>query len=120
MYAGPWLLRPQADLTPAIIGQDGCSKLHALSHIDIADQGDVRGCLSAGSHVLRNMLPYGAVRVFDSITGIASYLLLIFVGRFVLGIVMAVLGVLGLGARPRLIPVERSRAPASRRPARPG
>jgi Zn-dependent protease len=41
-----------------------------------------------GSHVLRNILPYGAVRVFDSITGVASYLLLIFVGRFVLGIVM--------------------------------
>ena len=41
-----------------------------------------------GSHVLRNVLPYGAVRVFDSITGPLSYLLLIFVGRFVLGIVM--------------------------------
>jgi Zn-dependent protease len=41
-----------------------------------------------GSHVLRNVLPYGALRVFDSITGPLSYLLLIFVGRFVLGIVM--------------------------------
>jgi Zn-dependent protease len=41
-----------------------------------------------GSHVLRNVLPYGAVRVFDSITGPLSYLLLIFVGRAVLGIVM--------------------------------
>jgi Zn-dependent protease len=41
-----------------------------------------------GSHVLRNVLPYGAVRVFDSITGPLSYILLIFVGRFVLGIVM--------------------------------
>jgi Zn-dependent protease len=41
-----------------------------------------------GSHVLRNVLPYGAVRVFDSISGPLSYLLLIFVGRFVLGIVM--------------------------------
>jgi Zn-dependent protease len=41
-----------------------------------------------GSHVLRNILPYGAVRVFDSISGPLSYILLIFVGRFVLGIVM--------------------------------
>ena len=41
-----------------------------------------------GSHVLRNVLPYGAMRVFDSITGPLSYLLLFVVGRFVLGIVM--------------------------------
>jgi Zn-dependent protease len=41
-----------------------------------------------GSHILRNVLPYGAVRVFDSISGPLSYILLIFVGRFVLGIVM--------------------------------
>jgi len=41
-----------------------------------------------GSHILRNILPYGAVRVFDSITGPLSYLLLFVVGRFVLGIVM--------------------------------
>jgi Zn-dependent protease len=41
-----------------------------------------------GSHVLRNVLPYGAVRIFDSISGPLSYILLIFVGRFVLGIVM--------------------------------
>jgi len=41
-----------------------------------------------GSHVIRNILPYGAVRVFDSISGPLSYILLIFVGRFVLGIVM--------------------------------
>jgi Zn-dependent protease len=41
-----------------------------------------------GSHVLRNVLPYGSVRVFDSITGPLSYILLIVVGRFVLGIVM--------------------------------
>jgi Zn-dependent protease len=41
-----------------------------------------------GSHVLRNVLPYGAVRVFDSITGPLSYLLLIFVGVAVLRIVM--------------------------------
>ena len=41
-----------------------------------------------GSHVLRNVLPYGAVRVFDSISGPLGYILLIFVGRFVLGLVM--------------------------------
>ena len=41
-----------------------------------------------GSHVLRNVLPYGAVRVFDSISGPLSYILLIVVGRVVLGIVM--------------------------------
>jgi Zn-dependent protease len=41
-----------------------------------------------GSHILRNILPYSALRVFDSISGPLSYLLLIFVGRFVLGIVM--------------------------------
>jgi Zn-dependent protease len=40
-----------------------------------------------GSHILRNVLPYGAVRVFDSITGPLSYILLIFVG----GAVMRVL-----------------------------
>ena len=37
-----------------------------------------------GSHVLRNILPYGAVRVFDSITGLLSYVLLIFVGGAVM------------------------------------
>ncbi len=40
-----------------------------------------------GSHILRNVLPYGAVRVFDSITGLLSYVLLIVVG----GAVMRVL-----------------------------
>lgn len=42
-----------------------------------------------GSHVLRHMLPYNAVQVFDRISGVTSYLLMIFVGRFVL---MALLG----------------------------
>lgn len=41
-----------------------------------------------GSHVLRNILPYGAVRVFDSITGPLSYILLLVVGVAVLRIVM--------------------------------
>jgi len=41
-----------------------------------------------GSHLLRNVLPYGAVQVFDRITGIASYLLMIIVGRFVLGLLL--------------------------------
>ena len=47
-----------------------------------------------GSHVLRQFLPYSAVQVFDRITGIASYILLILVARFVLGAVMT--PVLGL------------------------
>ena len=42
-----------------------------------------------GSHVLRQYLPYSAVRVYDRITGIASYNLLILVARLVLGAVMA-------------------------------
>jgi len=47
-----------------------------------------------GSHVLRQFLPYNAVQIFDRITGIASYILLILVARFVLGAVMTpVLGV---------------------------
>jgi Zn-dependent protease len=33
-----------------------------------------------GSHMLRHMLPYGAVKAFDSISGIFGYLLLVFVG----------------------------------------
>jgi Zn-dependent protease len=41
-----------------------------------------------GSHVLRNVLPYGAVRVFDSITGPLSYILLLVVGVAILRVVM--------------------------------
>jgi Zn-dependent protease len=37
-----------------------------------------------GSRVVRNMLPYNAVVVYDRIGGWASYLLMIFVGSFVL------------------------------------
>ncbi|MGA2168641.1 MAG: site-2 protease family protein [Terracidiphilus sp.] len=42
-----------------------------------------------GSRVLRNMLPYSAVQVYDRINIWVSYLLMIFVGRYVL---MALLG----------------------------
>ena len=37
-----------------------------------------------GSHILRNMLPYNAVQVYDRIGGWMSYLLMIFVGGTVL------------------------------------
>jgi Zn-dependent protease len=37
-----------------------------------------------GSRVLRNMLPYGAVQVYDRINIWISYLLMIFVGRYIL------------------------------------
>jgi Zn-dependent protease len=37
-----------------------------------------------GSRVLRNMLPYSAVQVYDRVPIWASYLLMIFVGRYVL------------------------------------
>ena len=37
-----------------------------------------------GSHILRNMLPYNAVQVYDRIGGWISYLLMIFVGGFIL------------------------------------
>ncbi len=42
-----------------------------------------------GSRVLRNMLPYSAVQVYDRVPIWASYLIMIFVGRYVL---MALLG----------------------------
>jgi Zn-dependent protease len=41
-----------------------------------------------GSHVLRQFLSYNAVQVYDRITGVASYLMLIFIGPAVLGVVM--------------------------------
>ena len=41
-----------------------------------------------GSHVLRQFLPYNAVQVFDRIGGIASYFLIIFVARMVLGVLL--------------------------------
>ena len=42
-----------------------------------------------GSRVVRNLLPYNAVQFYDRIPIWGSYLLMIFVGRFVL---MALLG----------------------------
>jgi Zn-dependent protease len=41
-----------------------------------------------GSHVLRNMLPYNAVQVYDRIGGWLSYLLMIFVGGFILRLLL--------------------------------
>jgi Zn-dependent protease len=41
-----------------------------------------------GSRVVRNMLPYNAVRVYDQIGGWLSYLLMMFVGGFVMRLVM--------------------------------
>ena len=41
-----------------------------------------------GSHVVRNLLPYNAVRVYDSIGGWVSYLLMIFVGGFILNLLL--------------------------------
>ena len=41
-----------------------------------------------GSHVLRQFLSYNAVQVYDRITGVASYILLILIGPAVLGVVM--------------------------------
>ncbi len=41
-----------------------------------------------GSHMLRHILPYGAVQVFDRISGVASYILIIFLGYAILGVVM--------------------------------
>lgn len=41
-----------------------------------------------GSHVLRQFLPYNSVQVYDRITGVASYLLIIFIGPAILGVIM--------------------------------
>ena len=41
-----------------------------------------------GSRVVRNMLPYNAVRVYDRIGGWLSYLLMILVGGFVLNLLL--------------------------------
>jgi hypothetical protein len=38
--------------------------------------------------VVRNMLPYNAVQVYDRIGGWASYLLMIFVGGYVLRLLL--------------------------------
>jgi Zn-dependent protease len=41
-----------------------------------------------GSHVVRNMLPYNAVQVYDRMGGWISYLLMIFVGGFILRLLL--------------------------------
>ena len=41
-----------------------------------------------GSRVVRNMLPYNAVQVYDRIGGWISYLLMIFVGGFILRLLL--------------------------------
>jgi len=41
-----------------------------------------------GSHILRNMLPYNAVQAYDRIGGWISYLLMIFVGGFILRLLL--------------------------------
>ena len=41
-----------------------------------------------GSHIVRNMLPYNAVQVYDRIGGWISYLLMIFVGGFIMRLVL--------------------------------
>ena len=41
-----------------------------------------------GSHLLRNMLPYNAVQVYDRIGVWVSYLLMIFVGGFILRLLL--------------------------------
>lgn len=41
-----------------------------------------------GSHILRNMLPYNAVQVYDRIGGWLSYILMIFVGGFILRLLL--------------------------------
>jgi Zn-dependent protease len=55
-----------------------------------------------GSHVLRQFLSYNAVQVYDKITGVASYLLLIFVCPFILGVVMTPLMRLADGILSRI------------------
>ncbi len=41
-----------------------------------------------GSRVVRNMLPYNAAQSYDRIGGWVSYLLMIFVGGFILNLVL--------------------------------
>jgi Zn-dependent protease len=53
-----------------------------------------------GSHIVRNMLPYNAVVQYDRISGWVSWLLMIFLGRFIMGLFLAPLHALvGFGLR---------------------
>jgi Zn-dependent protease len=47
-----------------------------------------------GSRIVRNMLPYNAVVQYDRITGWVSWLLMIFLGRYIMGLFLAPLHVL--------------------------
>jgi Zn-dependent protease len=42
-----------------------------------------------GSRIVRNVLPYNAVQVYDRIPLWVSYLLMIFLGRFIMGLFLA-------------------------------
>jgi Zn-dependent protease len=53
-----------------------------------------------GSHLVRNTLPYSAVQVYDRIPMWVSYLLMIFLGRFIMDLFISPLRALvGLGLR---------------------
>jgi len=53
-----------------------------------------------GSRIVRNMLPYNAVQVYDRIPMWASYLLMIFLGRFIMDLLISPLRELvGLGLK---------------------
>ena len=53
-----------------------------------------------GSHLVRNMLPYNAVQVYDRIPMWVSYLLMIFLGRYIMDLFIAPLHALvGLGLK---------------------
>ncbi len=53
-----------------------------------------------GSHLVRNTLPYNAVQVYDRIPMWVSYLLMIFLGRFIMDLFISPLRALvGLGLR---------------------
>jgi Zn-dependent protease len=53
-----------------------------------------------GSHLVRNMLPYNAVQVYDRVPMWVSYLLMIFLGRFIMDLFISPLHALvGLGLR---------------------
>jgi Zn-dependent protease len=55
-----------------------------------------------GSRVVRNMLPYNAVQVYDRIGGLLSYVLMIFVGGYVLRLLLVPALVLILSLLARL------------------
>jgi Zn-dependent protease len=53
-----------------------------------------------GSRLVRNALPYNAVQVYDRIPMWVSYLLMIFLGRFIMGLFISPLhALIGLGLK---------------------